>query len=53
MATTEAAARARGAAVNGGVPEVMVRGIRDRPTGWTSWLTTTDHKRIGLLSPRI
>src|ERR671939_567598 len=49
MATTEAAARARGATANGGVPEVVVRGIRDRPTGWTSWLTTTDHKRIGLL----
>src|SRR5918912_1400614 len=49
MATTEAAARARGATANGGVPEVVVRGIRDRPTGWTSWLTKTDHKRIGLL----
>src|ERR671928_1341484 len=35
--------------VNGGRPEIVVRGIRDRPTGWTSWLTTTDHKRIGLL----
>ena len=30
-------------------PEIVVRGIRERPTGWTSWLTTTDHKRIGLL----
>src|SRR6059058_3866691 len=37
------------ALVNGGRPEIVVRGIRDRPTGWTSWLTTTDHKRIGLL----
>src|SRR5256885_9454459 len=37
------------ALVNGSRPEIVVRGIRDRPTGWTSWLTTTDHKRIGLL----
>ena len=34
---------------NGGAPEVVMRGIKDRPTGWTSWLTTTDHKRIGIL----
>src|SRR5437763_4199675 len=37
------------ALVNGARPEIVVRGIRERPTGWTSWLTTTDHKRIGLL----
>jgi cytochrome c oxidase subunit I len=30
-------------------PEVVTRGLRDRPTGWLSWLATTDHKRIGLL----
>jgi cytochrome c oxidase subunit I len=30
-------------------PEVVVHGLRDRPTGWLSWLTTTDHKRIGIL----
>ena len=30
-------------------PEVTIRGIKDRPTGWLSWLSTTDHKRIGLL----
>src|SRR5437016_345505 len=29
-------------------PEIVVRGIRERPTGWASWLTTADHKRIGL-----
>jgi cytochrome c oxidase subunit 1 len=34
---------------NGGAPEIVLRGIRDRPSGWTSWLTTTDHKKIGLL----
>jgi cytochrome c oxidase subunit 1 len=30
-------------------PEIVLHGIKDRPTGWTSWLTTTDHKKIGLL----
>jgi cytochrome c oxidase subunit 1 len=30
-------------------PEVVVHGIKDRPTGWTSWLTTTDHKKIGIM----
>src|SRR5919201_4512543 len=32
-----------------GNPEIVVRGLRDRPRGWTSWLSTTDHKKIGLL----
>ena len=37
--------------VNGGVarPEVALRGIKDQPTGWLSWLSTTDHKKIGLM----
>jgi cytochrome c oxidase subunit I len=30
-------------------PEIAVRGIRDRQRGWLTWLTTTDHKKIGLL----
>jgi cytochrome c oxidase subunit I len=30
-------------------PEVVLHGLKDRPTGWLSWLTTTDHKRIGIL----
>src|SRR4051812_24746827 len=49
MAPTETAPRAPALATNGGRPEIVLRGLRDRPTGWTSWLTTTDHKRIGLL----
>ena len=32
-----------------GSPEIVVRGLRERPRGWTSWLSTTDHKKIGLL----
>src|SRR5919205_3298414 len=30
-------------------PEVVLRGLEDRPSGWLAWLTTTDHKKIGLL----
>jgi cytochrome c oxidase subunit I len=30
-------------------PEVLVHGPDVPQTGWLSWLTTTDHKRIGLL----
>jgi cytochrome c oxidase subunit I len=30
-------------------PEVVVRGPESRPSGWLAWLTTTDHKRIGIL----
>ncbi len=31
------------------VPEVVVRGQLERPSGWLAWLTTTDHKRIGVM----
>jgi cytochrome c oxidase subunit I len=30
-------------------PEVVMHGLGDRPRGWLGWLTTTDHKRIGIL----
>jgi cytochrome c oxidase subunit I len=31
-------------------PEIVVHGgIESKPGGWLSWLTTTDHKKIGLL----
>src|SRR5215204_2545828 len=30
-------------------PEVVMHGVQDRPRGWLEWLTTTDHKKIGLL----
>ena len=26
-----------------------MHGVRDRPRGWLEWLTTTDHKKIGIL----
>jgi cytochrome c oxidase subunit 1 len=31
------------------VPEIAVAGVQPEPRGWTSWVTTTDHKRIGIL----
>src|SRR4051812_30300969 len=30
-------------------PQVLARDVRPTPKGWTSWVTTTDHKRIGIL----
>jgi cytochrome c oxidase subunit 1 len=47
MATTEVTAPAPTATAP--VPEVIAHHV-DRPQrGWLSWLTTTDHKRIGIL----
>jgi cytochrome c oxidase subunit 1 len=30
-------------------PEVVMRGYREPPKGWLGWLSTTDHKRIGIM----
>jgi cytochrome c oxidase subunit I len=30
-------------------PEVVLHGLQPRPRGWLEWLTTTDHKKIGIL----
>ena len=30
-------------------PEVVMHGLKEQPKGWLSWLTTTDHKRIGIM----
>jgi cytochrome c oxidase subunit I len=30
-------------------PEIVLHGLRTRPRGWLQWLTTTDHKKIGIL----
>jgi cytochrome c oxidase subunit 1 len=30
-------------------PEVVVHGVSPEPRGWLGWLTTTDHKRIGIM----
>src|SRR6188472_1531632 len=31
------------------VPQVVAHRVEREPTGWTSWVTTTDHKRIGIM----
>src|SRR4051794_28848350 len=46
MAATQQAARSGMAAAR---PEVQMHGIHDDPRGWLGWLTTTDHKKIGIL----
>ena len=30
-------------------PEVVLHGVQTPPRGWLAWLTTTDHKKIGIL----
>jgi cytochrome c oxidase subunit I len=30
-------------------PEVVMHGLKTEPRGWLGWLTTTDHKKIGIL----
>ena len=32
-----------------GSPEIVMHGLRERPRGWLGWLTTTDHKKIGIM----
>src|SRR6267143_915058 len=31
------------------VPQVVAHDAKREPRGWTSWMTTTDHKRIGIM----
>jgi cytochrome c oxidase subunit 1 len=33
----------------GARPELVMHGVRERPRGWLEWLTTTDHKKIGVM----
>ena len=30
-------------------PEILVHGLPERRAGWIDWVTTTDHKKIGIL----
>src|SRR3954453_10258943 len=30
-------------------PGVVLKELRPEPRGWTAWLTTTDHKKIGIM----
>src|ERR1700688_3222884 len=31
------------------VPQITAHGVERESGGWTSWITTTDHKRIGIM----
>src|SRR5438270_7840600 len=31
------------------VPQIATPQVKPEPRGWTSWITTTDHKRIGIM----
>ncbi|HEX6618102.1 MAG TPA: cytochrome ubiquinol oxidase subunit I, partial [Solirubrobacteraceae bacterium] len=31
------------------VPQIVARRVEPQRTGWISWVTTTDHKRIGIM----
>src|SRR5215208_867527 len=44
MATTTAPSR-----TTTPLPEVVAHAVAPERTGWTSWVTTTDHKRIGIM----
>jgi cytochrome c oxidase subunit 1 len=44
MAATETAPQVRPAR-----PQIVAHEVRPEPRGWTSWITTTDHKRIGIM----
>lgn len=49
MATTEYRAPTAIPTTASGRPEVVLHGLPERRSGWLGWLSTTDHKRIGLL----
>jgi cytochrome c oxidase subunit I len=51
LATLEHAPQRSAPSLNGrrSAPEIAMRGYKSRPTGWLSWLTTVDHKRIGIM----
>jgi cytochrome c oxidase subunit I len=49
VTTTDIAAPPAAQPQLAGRPEVVVHGVKERPGGWTNWLTTTDHKKIGIL----
>ncbi len=47
MAMSEYAARPQIASLVR--PEVVEHAVREEPGGWLNWLTTTDHKKIGIM----
>jgi cytochrome c oxidase subunit I len=49
MATPEMTTSAAGTSTLAPLPQVTAHDLRRQPTGWTSWVTTTDHKKIGIM----
>src|SRR6266480_1903974 len=45
MATSEYAA----GTLDAPQPEISIRGFTERRASWIEWITTTDHKKIGIL----
>ena len=44
MATTQTAPT-----IAAPVPQIAAREVKREPSGWLAWLTTTDHKKIGIM----
>ncbi len=49
MATTQPKSETTTARVTQRRPQILTRSVRPESRGWTSWITTTDHKKIGIL----
>jgi cytochrome c oxidase subunit I len=49
MATPEYAAGTLSRPARAEGPEILVRDLPERRAGWIDWVTTTDHKKIGIL----
>ncbi|MFN8132665.1 MAG: cytochrome c oxidase subunit I [Solirubrobacteraceae bacterium] len=47
--TTEAPAPPAAQPVQAPRPQITAHAVQRSRTGWTSWVTTTDHKRIGIM----
>ena len=49
MATTDYTASPVIPKADAGRPEIVMHGLPETQRGWTAWLSTTDHKKIGIL----
>ena len=49
MATTELPTSAPAVAAPAALPQIAARSVERPGTGWRSWVTTTDHKKIGIM----
>jgi len=49
MATTQPKPETTTARLTQRRPQILTHAVRPESRGWTSWITTTDHKKIGIL----